>query len=329
MDEQTATRESKILIVDDNPQNIQVAANQLKEEGVHIAFARSGSEALGAIEEERFDLLLLDVMMPEMDGFELCRRIKLLPLYRDVPIIFLTARDDKDSVLEGFGLGAVDYIAKPFFGPELISRVRTHLRLRRAIAELERSNIELNKEVLTAIETEHRMAGANRELREQATRDPLTGLANRRAITSLANYERDRLERTGETMSIVIGDIDRFKQVNDGFGHECGDHVLQQVAACLLGQVRRQDQVGRWGGEEFLILLPGTSLGGARVVSEKIRASVAERPLVCADHQISVTITFGVAECTQETTLDEAIRRADYALLEGKQAGRNRVVLAK
>lgn len=329
------TTDAKILIVDDNPQNIQLAAAQLRAIGVHIGFARSGEEALQAIDAESFDLLLLDVMMPGMDGFELAKRIKDDPRHRDVPIMFLTARDDKESVLYGFEVGAVDYIAKPFYGPELVSRVRTHIRLRKAIAELERTNLELARELLESIETEEelratevRMADANIQLREQATRDVLTGLANRRHISSLAEYEHDRLARTRDAMAIVICDIDLFKSVNDDHGHDCGDVILREVARSLLRQVRRQDQVGRWGGEEFLILLPATRLEGALTVAEKMRAGVERETFSCGGASIRVTLTFGASECGADDPLDEAIRAADQALLRGKRTGRNRVVSA-
>jgi len=334
--------EQKVLIVDDNPQNIQLAAAQLKGGDVSLAFARSGAEALAAIAEESFDLLLVDIMMPEMDGFELCTKIKENPGYRDVPLIFLTARDDKESIVRGFGVGAADYIAKPFFGPELAYRVRTHLRLRDALVRLEAINASLNVDLLEALEkeqdlsrTREDLARDNRKLYEQATRDALTGLANRRSMTTVAEYEYDRLVRSKKKLGLILGDIDHFKRVNDTHGHDCGDRVLIKVAEVLVQSTRRQDQVARWGGEEFLILLPDTTARGAAIVAEKIRVAIRQESVTCyageSPTSIGVTMTFGVAECdarsTPEAPIETALRRADEALYEGKSSGRDRVCI--
>lgn len=325
---------ARILIVDDNRLNNTLAANELREEGLRIEFAVSGSEAMDAIRQESFDLILLDVMMPDMDGFETCTRLKEIPRYRDVPVIFLTARDDKESVLRGFECGAVDYIARPFFGPEFVSRVRTHLRLRKAISDLEDSNAKLQRDVLEHIATEQelrqsqeQMAGANMKLVEQATRDALTGLLNRRQIHSIASYEHDRLQLQDERMSLILCDIDFFKDVNDELGHDCGDVVLRDVAKRLEESVRKHDHVGRWGGEEFLIVLPGTGTHGAQTVAEKVRRSMARATLACEQAHTQITMTFGVTECARSTPLKDAIRRADQALLRGKRDGRDRVVV--
>jgi diguanylate cyclase (GGDEF)-like protein len=327
----------QVLIVDDNPQNIQLAAGHLKLPGVDVAFAMSAMEALETIAHDSFDLLLLDVMMPEMDGYELCRRVKAMPGYREVPVIFLTARGDAESVVAGFEAGAVDYISKPFSGPELVSRVQTHLRLRELVVRLEEINASLNIDLLKAMrhedelaETREVLAQRNRELYEQATKDPLTGLANRRHIMAIAEYEQNRVERMGASLGIIVGDLDHFKQINDTLGHPCGDQVLVAVGELLTTTVRRQDQVARWGGEEFLILLPDTTGSGAKVLAEKARAAVEAFEFSCEGHDetLKLTMTFGVTTCNSLTGLDEAIRHADEALYEGKSGGRNVVVSA-
>jgi len=335
--------DQRVLIVDDNPQNIQLAAGHLQVNGINVAFARSGAQALRAMAEESFDLLLFDVMMPEMDGFELCRKVKEMPQYREVPVIFLTARSDNESIVKGFQVGAVDYIAKPFFGPELVSRVATHLRLRSLLTSLEEINARLNVDLLQAMRREDELSEAreslvrfNRKLHRQAMHDPLTGLANRRQIMAIAEYEHSRLARSNDELGVVICDLDHFKRINDQMGHPCGDQVLQHVARVLVSAVRQQDQVSRWGGEEFLILLPNTSADGAAVVAEKVRAAVASKRFVCTEKgeqetsdSGSLTMTFGVTSCGPHGSLDEAFQNADDALYQGKRSGRNYVVVSK
>lgn len=324
----------RVLIVDDNNQNIQLAAAQLTDEQISVGIANGGEEALAIAAEEQFDLVLLDVMMPDMDGFTVCRKLKQQPQYRDVPVIFLTARSDKESVLEGFEAGGVDYVTKPFFGPELKRRAHTHLELRAAMQQLEEINAQLNKDILQSVEvetdlrrSEQTLAETNRLLHEQATTDELTGLRNRRSMAAILEYECERSARSGSYFAIVLCDIDHFKRVNDTYGHPCGDLILKSVASVLTSEIRSQDQVARWGGEEFLLLLPETSETGARNVAEKTRAAIAQTTTACDSHEIGTSMTFGVAEAGPGDSVGAVVERADRALYTGKSLGRNRVVV--
>ncbi|MFP4066013.1 MAG: diguanylate cyclase [Spirochaetaceae bacterium] len=322
-----------ILIVDDNPDNIQLVASELKEEGYGIAFARSGADALEQAEHRRFDLLLLDIMMPGMNGIDVCRELKRRPEYKDVPVIFLTARDEKETVLEGFEAGGADYVTKPFYGPEVRSRVQAQLRAREAQELLEQAVDDLSRQLLSSVqhqnelETEHdNLIRFNRELMERANTDQLTGLANRYHLTAIAEYEQERSERSHSPYSLILGDIDRFKKLNDTYGHECGDAVLQEVARRLSNTVRAQDRVARWGGEEFLIFLPDTETAGARVLARRLGESIFRAPVAYGDRKLTVTMTFGVSSCVSGD-LDACVERADIALYEGKQRGRNRTAV--
>jgi len=200
----------------------------------------------------------------------------------------------------------------------------------------------LNVDLLEALEkeqdlsrTREDLARDNRKLYEQATKDALTGLANRRSVTTVAEYEYDRLVRSKKKLGLILGDIDHFKRVNDTHGHDCGDRVLIRVAEILVQSTRRQDQVARWGGEEFLILLPDTTAHGAAIVAEKIRVAIRQESVTCyageSPTSIGVTMTFGVAECdarsTPEAPIEAALRRADEALYEGKSSGRDQVCI--
>ncbi len=323
----------QILIVDDNPDNIQLAASELREDGYNIAFAESGTEALEQAEENTFDLILLDVMMPHMDGFETCTSLKALPQYKDVPVIFLTAREEKDAILQGFDIGGADYVTKPFYGPELRSRVRAHLRLRQTQERLETMNAELNRELLKDVyreeelrENENTLRRITRDLLTQATTDKLTGLRNRRSLLAIADYELTRSQRNGRHFAFVLGDIDHFKSINDNYGHAVGDEVLQEIARRLETTVRAQDQVARWGGEEFVVFVPETDAEGARVLAEKLRSAVKDTPVTTSSGEISTTITLGIAGGDKGTDLTQVLNAADDALYAGKRNGRNQTV---
>ena len=322
-----------ILIVDDNSLNIQLVNSHLNRVGYHSTFSTSGKDALEKVKNTLFDLVILDVMMPEMDGFETCKRILKRPEYKEVPIIFLTAKADKESIAKGFELGAVDYIRKPFDGSELLARIGTHLELKGYREKLEEINIELNKEILKGVQmqeelqtTQNELEKMNRRLYEKASKDALTGLFNRRKMTDLIEYEYDRSLRTQQSFSIIITDIDHFKQVNDNFGHDCGDNVLKEIAEILNSLVRNQDRVARWGGEEFLLLLPDTNIDGAVILAEKIRKKIAETSYSYGEHQLSITMTFGASSFAKNKTDKTVIKEADIALYEGKSRGRNRSI---
>lgn len=302
----------RLLIVDDNPRNLQVLGTILKREGYELIVAVDGKQALNAVIRTRPDLILMDVMMPVMDGFEACRRLKSDSAYRDIPLIFLSARGETDDLLRGFEVGAVDYVTKPFNRGELLARVRTHVELRRSRMALETAYAELS--------------AAHRELERAARTDPLTGLFNRREMMERIAGEIGRFHRKGTPFSVALTDIDDFKLFNDRYGHACGDRVLIAVADRMRDRVRRQDVVGRWGGEEFLVLLTDTEQEGAVAAGEKLRRAVRSATVSWGNETLSVRLTVGVSEFRNGMDADSCLREADERLYWGKAAGKNRVV---
>jgi len=306
-------RQIRILVVDDTPANLEIAVKILEQEHYDLYIADSGSSALELIEKIDFDLILMDIMMPTMDGFETYTLIKEHEKNKDLPIIFLTAKVDIDSVVKGFELGAVDYIRKPFNGLELKARVRNHVELKKIREEAEQKN----KSLLEAYET----------LEIIATTDPLTTLLNRREMLKRMEYERVNFERNQLPFSIIIADIDFFKKVNDTYGHDCGDHVLASVADILKENARKQDSISRWGGEEFLLMLPETDSNGAAILAEKLRIKIGESIFSTDTAEVKITMTFGISVFKGNEALDKLISKADVALYQGKESGRNRVVI--
>ncbi|MBP7175570.1 MAG: diguanylate cyclase [Thermoclostridium sp.] len=305
-------KQVRLLIVDDTPENLEISGKILEKESYDIYVADSGETALDLASNVKFDLILLDIMMPVMDGFEVCRRIREKPEYGSVPVIFLSAKAGIESVMKGFELGAVDYVRKPFNPAELVARVKIHVELKKTREELELQNSKLLK--------------AYSEMELMAVTDPLTGLFNRREMLSRIEHEIVRFNRNSLPFTIVLSDIDFFKKVNDTYGHECGDFILKSVAGTLKSTLRKQDIVSRWGGEEFLLLLPGTDPFGAAIIAEKLRKKIEDENFSFQDVIIRITMTFGISSISQAQTADALVRLADKAMYTGKQAGRNRVV---
>lgn len=305
----------KILLVDDIRMNLEIAGKTLEREGYDLYIADNGFTALDLIHETDFDLILLDIMMPEMDGFETCRKIRQSKKNLDIPIIFLTAKADIDSIVTGFDLGAVDYIRKPFNFLELVARVKTHVELKKSREEIRRKNLKLKE--------------AYNQLKIVAKTDPLTGLINRREMMERIEHEMARYERSNISFTLIIGDIDYFKKVNDTYGHECGDKVLASFSKIFKNNTRKQDSISRWGGEEFLLLLPDTNQDQGYLLAEKLRTIIERTGFYKDSVKIQLTITFGVSTIRAGQTVNELISEADEALYEGKRRGRNCVVVAE
>ncbi len=311
MDNQLATSPEglgRILVVDDNRDNVEIIATRLRFRGYQIDEASDGAEALALIKEAPPDLILLDVMLPDIDGYEISRRIKGDESLPFIPIILVTARDTTQDKVAGLDAGADDYLTKPIDFPELEARVRSMLRIKRLQDEIERQN---------------------RELERLSISDGLTGLFNHRHIHALLNEEFERADRTGERLTVAMFDLDRFKGVNDTHGHQAGDRVLEQLADILRESAREIDRIGRYGGEEFMVLLPDTSIDDAEVFVERVRREVARRPFgIGTDEPLHMTISVGVATYPHEriNSPETLVRVADEALYAAKAAGRDRVV---
>jgi len=304
-----------VLIVDDNPQNLKVLGNVLKQNtNYSLAFAVNGEEALEYISKNSPDMILLDVMMPGMDGFQVCEKLRADEKTSDIPVIFITAKSEPEDVIKGFKVGGVDYVTKPFSEAELLMRITTHMELKKSRDMLEQKNKELTE--------------AYGKIEHLALTDTLTGIPNRRNLTNLMGKEASRSRRNGTTFSMVMCDIDFFKKVNDTYGHDTGDYVLCLVASTIQENLRRQDVVGRWGGEEFLIMLPETKMEDATGVAEKLRGAIENQEMVFGEYKFNVTMTFGVSVFESELGIEKSIKKADDALYEGKQSGRNKVVQA-
>ncbi len=317
-----------ILIVDDNNQNLQVLAGILEGCGYDTGYAMSGMQAIKYVELEKPDLILLDVMMPEMDGYETCVRLKANPDYADIPIIFLTARIDITDIVKGFEAGGQDYITKPFNTAELKSRVKTHLDLKKTRDELLRSIEELRTAKDMIEQQNAKLNAMMASLDKQSRTDSLTGLCNRRCMMDRLMREEKKESGQDPVFALVMGDIDYFKSVNDTYGHLAGDQVLVTIAEIMQAVVRGGDLVCRWGGEEFLILFAGESAPQASGLTERIRDEVA-RKIFSTHHAVfHLTMTFGITAYRADDTLDILINRADQALYEGKRAGRNRIVVS-
>lgn len=293
--------QAKILVVDDAPVNIQILNEALKSDN-RIFFATNGADALKIAANTMPDLILLDIMMPDMDGYEVCRRLKADPLLKDIPVIFITAMSQHESETAGFELGAVDYIAKPFSPSIVRLRVRNHLELKR------------QRDMLSQL----------------AMLDGLTAVPNRRAFDEQFDKEWRRALRNSTCLCVVMLDIDHFKGYNDSYGHVEGDGCLKLIASVLEKTLERPgDFVARFGGEEFICILPETSAAGGKVIAEKLRAAVQELGI---PHRLSVTapcvtISLGVA-CMVPSQSDcpkELVDRADKLLYQAKREGRNRV----
>ncbi|HYJ47192.1 MAG TPA: diguanylate cyclase [Pyrinomonadaceae bacterium] len=307
-------RQPTILVADDEPVNRALIERRLRREGYHVLTAQNGSEAVEKTKNSLPDLVILDVMMPVMDGMEACRRIKESEATRDIPVIFLSARDETEMKVSGLTLGANDYISKPFRAEELLARVHVAIRLKNERDQLRESA----EEAATRAEV----------AQERAMTDALTGLLNRYGLQHTLAREHAEARRYDRPLSCLMIDLDNFKKVNDTYGHAAGDIALQQIASILREAVRRSDTVFRYGGEEFLVLLPQTDLEGAAALAEKIRAATSSRPFGDGEHVFSLSVSAGASCLAANESGNDMIARADMALYHAKEKGRNRVEAA-
>lgn len=296
---------SKILIADDDALSRKILESTLKAWGYEVIVAESGSEALAILEgEDRPNLAVLDWVMPGIDGIEICRRIREKNMPGYVYIILLTARCSREDVIRGLESGADDYMVKPFYPEELKYRLKIGERI-----------IKLEQDILKIARTDY-----------------LTGVLNRMAFMERLAGEINRARRENKPLGIIIADIDHFKKVNDKYGHQAGDVVLKNFALFIRKVCREYDFVGRYGGEEFIVCLPGCDLENTFAIGERMRKVVEINPSYIEElnRDIHITASFGVTslEPGAKKSIDDLIKEADEALYKAKKTGRNRVVKA-
>ncbi len=289
-----------ILVIDDSPDIHALVKVRLGKEQVVIRSASDGASGLEAAREIRPDLILLDVDMPERDGFAVCADLKADAATMNIPVIFLTGAATTDDKIRGLELGAADYVTKPFDPAELKARVRASLRTR-TLMEL---------------------------LSKKAMIDGLTGLWNRTYLDIHLTIEIASAHRTDQPLSCIMADVDHFKHINDTYGHSFGDELLRTIAALIAANCRTEDIVCRYGGEEFTVLLPRTPLFRAAELAERLRLAIEAQTFTYRDKPIRVTCSFGVANL-REASSPSLVELADAALYTAKRSGRNRVEMCQ
>ena len=408
-----------ILIVDDLIQNIQVLGRTLETQGYSITYALSGKDALQRLQAIQPDLILLDLLMPEMSGLEVCEQIKKNPSYHHIPILFLTASHEEEHLIEAFEKGAADYVTKPFRATELLARVQTHIQLKRQTRQLQQSENKLNtivthikdgilivdeagvvkfanpaaaqmfdrqlsdlinhelglpivvgkvaeldiirsrgilgraeitvgktewleqkvsivsmRDVSERNQIENKLRIAlnkqkilSQKLKKIVNTDLLTGIANRRNILAILKKEFQRTQSYKEPFSLLVIDIDHLKFVNDSYGYLIGDQVLKEISQLLVKWLRNEDTVGRWGGEEFMIILPATTLQKAMEIAEHLCEQIRNLEIDTTFQPMKITISIGVTVYQADDKTDTVIlKRADDALCQAKESGRDRAI---
>jgi len=296
----------KILLAEDSAFYRRMIANHLGDWGFDFVCASDGKEAWKLLSgREAPRLALLDWVLPEIEGIELCRRLRSRPEGDPYTYtVLLTAKNQKQEMLEAMGAGADDFLVKPFDPPELKARLMVGKRI---------------------VELQEKLESANNALHFAASHDSLTLVWNRGEILSFLRRELARARRGSTPLAAIMADIDFFKKVNDRFGHQTGDLVLQEVANRFSRHVREYDGVGRYGGEEFLLILPGCSLATAVRRADEVRSWMASEPIPSPQGAITVTLSMGIAAAEASEPIESLLRRADTALYEAKRKGRNRV----
>ena len=297
---------ARILIVDDSRLIAHVAKTILTKQGHEVILAQDGLAGLQAAKSEHPDLILLDLIMPVMDGYRVCQGLKEEDSTKEIPIIMLTSKAEPADKVKGLELGALDYVVKPFDEGELIARVNIQLRLKQLYEALQEKN---------------------RQLRELANRDGLTGLYNHRYFHEQLSKDFLRAKRYHESLSCILLDIDYFKKFNDTYGHQTGDIVLSTLGQVIRDSIRDSDFAARYGGEEFALVLYHADRPTAVNVAERLRQMVEHCEVRDKDHVLHVTISLGVATFPHEQISNpkQIVECADKALYKAKENGRNRV----
>jgi two-component system cell cycle response regulator len=288
----------KVLVAEDDSITSHLLQALLVKAGYQPILVGDGAEVLDALDRpDAPRLVILDWMMPRIDGLEVCRRVRKASSEHYVYLIFLTAKEKQEEIIQGLEAGADDYVTKPFDFHELMARLRTGSRI-----------LALQDQLVA-----------------QATRDSLTGLLNREAILDALQKEFIRAVRSRNHLGVIMADIDLFKRINDTHGHLAGDTVLREAARRMLGSLRSYDSLGRYGGEEFLIVAPGCDLRQTAQLADRLRSSVSATPIDSSGCSLAVTLSFGVADISVGQNPDEILHAADTALYAAKKCGRDRV----
>ncbi|MCP4119345.1 MAG: diguanylate cyclase [Desulfobacteraceae bacterium] len=319
-----------ILIVDDRPENLLTLELLLEKPELNIVKAESGNQALGMLLQYDFALVLLDVQMPEMDGFETAELMRSSRKTKHIPIIFVTAsHTEKHNIFKGYDSGAVDYLFKPLEAAVLKSKVEVFLELQRQRNQLQAKTRELDAKILELKEAQIQLKERNEQLKLLSSLDGLTHIHNRRRFDEVLQSEWKRAMRNGKNLCLIMLDVDYFKAYNDNYGHPAGDFCLQRIAKALASVFKRpMDIVARYGGEEFCAILPGTDERGGAKVAENLRSTVEQLEI---EHAKSaeygrITVSLGVCAIVPclKTYSTDLVKAADKALYRAKRLGRNR-----
>jgi two-component system cell cycle response regulator len=305
---------SRILVVDDSRTQLDRLEQVLRAEGYEVLTAADGREAIRKVKSESPDLVLLDMVLPDMDGREVLRIMKPQHAEHFMPVIMVSVRSDTATKVSGLRLGADDFLTKPFVDEEILARCAAMLRIK---------------------QLQEKLHEAQRRLEEQSVTDALTGLKNRRFFDERLREEFGRAQRYGDHLSLIMLDLDHFKEVNDRHGHPAGDVVLREAGALIRGTIRDPDICARYGGEEFAVILPKTHMAGALVVAERIWRALGKKTYALpapaaggpATVQISASVGVSFYPAKDITSGDLLLRYADEALYEAKRAGRNTICL--
>jgi len=305
-EEQTTNAMFKhVLVAEDDPMFRRILESWLKKWGYRVSITDDGTKAWNLVRQENGpEMLLLDWVMPGIDGLELCRRIRECRTCSYQYILLLTGKGEKRDVITGLEAGADDYLIKPFDQDELRARLQVGQRI-----------LDLQRELIATRE----------ELRLQATHDALTGIWNRRAVLNLLDQEIERSKRSLKIIGVLMLDIDHFKKVNDTYGHQIGDEVLREVANRVRANLRAYDLVGRYGGEEFLVVTTDCPKDEIKEAADRIRQAICSTPILTASLAISVSSSIGVSVIEAGGSSQESLIAADQALYMAKNGGRNRV----
>lgn len=295
----------RILIAEDDPVSRHLLEASLVKWGYQVVSVPDGTAAQRELQHDDTPrLAILDWMMPGTDGVDICREVRRCAAEPYIYILMVTAKGQKEDILQGLEAGADDYLTKPYDPHELRARLRTGSRI-----------VELHTQLIAARE----------QLRTEATHDPLTGLWNRAAILEFLQRELARSEREKSPLAVILADVDKFKSINDTSGHLGGDAVLREVARRMRDSLRPYDGIGRYGGEEFLIIAPGCDATRALKLAERLRASISDTSVDIFEGAFAVTLSLGVGTNREASRADELVRAADAALYRAKDLGRNRV----